>query len=930
MKKLKRLLALVIAMAMAVALAMPAMAAPPTADSKGTITVNSPIMGAEYFAYQIFKMTLDDDTNPTAFSYSISKDDPFFTAVWDYTNKGTEHLILTGVTSTKLGTPVGDVEYGEYTVTAAADFLDDSTNADVQAFGKAMQTAYNGMTADQKARVTEYKPTYEAGTTEVTKATAEAITFENLPYGYYLITNNYDDPSSRVEVVLENGTDGEADYYKETLTKDSTTAEIEAAATGYATAKYPDLDAAKAYVEANGDLFEKTWNDMSNNERQKVLDDLRASTKADAIAKVNAAIEAAKSDDNAQDGTTKARLIFIDSTTPNGVINEKNEYEKWDVPVNPDGHADLPNIPEHDEPKGGKNIIVGYKDAPTNKEPIYADTAEFAIGDDVHYQLSINAVNFERTEGNQPESVKQIKEYVIADYQNKNMVFDEAQGLKVTIVKKDRDGNAVETLAGPIDYTKWVKKGYFFTNKDLKDLGDGDEVFGKGTGGIVIPWVEKVTKDTAGFDTMKNLTKNTVFKPNPEVAAKDELADTDKVEEWFKNNEDGKFYKKIPVSFERPAGVIKAGDKMIINGLAYDVEEGPKVTIDGVVYTIGEKYLLDPTGKQLQAKTNDGELIWETEDVYFHSLYPDDVTILVDYHMTLTDTATIDGKGNKNFSQFGVDYVEEGDRNYEYTKDHTPQDNPPEKPKQPDEKKERDDATVKTYAIAIKKVDENGNKLVGAEFQIRGVKQVTQKSDGWYKVEKYDHTDNNYYQVANLKTDKNGLLVVDGFQTKWELDVMETKAPDGYNRLTQPVQVKPVNTGTDATNTTTTITYDENGEVTATTTETVYKKNGTVIGKTVKVNNQITYYQGEDTKLADKAAFDALFSENTDLLDPTKAKEAIVAKTDAAIAELQVINQKGTELPSTGGIGTTIFYVVGAILVIGAGVVLITKRRMDA
>jgi len=43
-----------------------------------------------------------------------------------------------------------------------------------------------------------------------------------------------------------------------------------------------------------------------------------------------------------------------------------------------------------------------------------------------------------------------------------------------------------------------------------------------------------------------------------------------------------------------------------------------------------------------------------------------------------------------------------------------------------------------------------------------------------------------------------------------------------------------------------------------------------------------------------------------------------------------VVNLAGTELPSTGGIGTTIFYVVGAILVIGAGVVLITKRRMEA
>lgn len=42
-----------------------------------------------------------------------------------------------------------------------------------------------------------------------------------------------------------------------------------------------------------------------------------------------------------------------------------------------------------------------------------------------------------------------------------------------------------------------------------------------------------------------------------------------------------------------------------------------------------------------------------------------------------------------------------------------------------------------------------------------------------------------------------------------------------------------------------------------------------------------------------------------------------------------VINNSGSLLPSTGGIGTTIFYVVGAILVIGAGVMLVVKKRMS-
>lgn len=43
--------------------------------------------------------------------------------------------------------------------------------------------------------------------------------------------------------------------------------------------------------------------------------------------------------------------------------------------------------------------------------------------------------------------------------------------------------------------------------------------------------------------------------------------------------------------------------------------------------------------------------------------------------------------------------------------------------------------------------------------------------------------------------------------------------------------------------------------------------------------------------------------------------------------EGSIINQKGSSLPSTGGIGTTMFYVGGGVLVAGAGVILITKKR---
>ena len=50
---------------------------------------------------------------------------------------------------------------------------------------------------------------------------------------------------------------------------------------------------------------------------------------------------------------------------------------------------------------------------------------------------------------------------------------------------------------------------------------------------------------------------------------------------------------------------------------------------------------------------------------------------------------------------------------------------------------------------------------------------------------------------------------------------------------------------------------------------------------------------------------------------------------DTGIFAQDVINQSGSLLPSTGGIGTTIFYVLGGILVVGACVLLVVRKRMS-
>ena len=53
------------------------------------------------------------------------------------------------------------------------------------------------------------------------------------------------------------------------------------------------------------------------------------------------------------------------------------------------------------------------------------------------------------------------------------------------------------------------------------------------------------------------------------------------------------------------------------------------------------------------------------------------------------------------------------------------------------------------------------------------------------------------------------------------------------------------------------------------------------------------------------------------------------SSTNDGSLSADVVNQSGATLPETGGMGTTIFYLLGGILVVGAGILLITRRRMS-
>lgn len=192
---------------------------------------------------------------------------------------------------------------------------------------------------------------------------------------------------------------------------------------------------------------------------------------------------------------------------------------------------------------------------------------------------------------------------------------------------------------------------------------------------------------------------------------------------------------------------------------------------------------------------------------------------------------------------------------------------------QPDPDGIEKNETIFTYAIALKKVNNKGVALPGAVFQFPFyVKPAADTTDGAYI---YAGTTAREGLTNQITTPASGVIVVKGVASG-NYEITEFKAPDGYNKLTTPVTVEAVKTGETSTHT---IVYlDENGKIT---------------------------------------------NETTNVTEVKVDIDAIAAKP------VVVVNKAGTELPSTGGMGTTVFYVLGAVLVLGAVVLLVTKKRMS-
>lgn len=185
-----------------------------------------------------------------------------------------------------------------------------------------------------------------------------------------------------------------------------------------------------------------------------------------------------------------------------------------------------------------------------------------------------------------------------------------------------------------------------------------------------------------------------------------------------------------------------------------------------------------------------------------------------------------------------------------------------------------DKVIVFTYELDVNKVDgqDDSKKLENAKFKL-----LNSDQSAYAKVDsnsKFIGWTSNEADATELVSDEHGLFKVIGLDDGTYF-LKETLAPSGYNTLTDLIRlVISANTS--------------NGQ--------------TGSGKTTELTTiDVT-------------------------VDNDSAKNGTVATGTVSIT---VENNQGTTLPGTGGIGTTIFYVIGGGLMVAAAILLITKKRME-
>lgn len=275
-----------------------------------------------------------------------------------------------------------------------------------------------------------------------------------------------------------------------------------------------------------------------------------------------------------------------------------------------------------------------------------------------------------------------------------------------------------------------------------------------------------------------------------------------------------------------------------------------------------------------------------------------DTEVILTYTATLNENAVIAGDGNPN----DVKLSYSNDPNNSGDGSTTPPENPDKPvPEHPTGETPKVEVVTYTTELTILKTDEDNKFLPGVEFTLTGngvnivlvtEETFTEAADGTYwklKDGTYtttaptvadDETDNSAdYADVNTKYTKTTNVVAKG-NGQTETKVVGTVQADG------------------------TVTFKGLGAGEYTITET----------KTLPGYNTI-----------DPITFTLTFDAKTKTFASNNDKVTVGSDN---MLDTSIVNQKGSLLPSTGGIGTTIFYIVGAILVIGAGVILVAKKRM--
>ena len=173
-----------------------------------------------------------------------------------------------------------------------------------------------------------------------------------------------------------------------------------------------------------------------------------------------------------------------------------------------------------------------------------------------------------------------------------------------------------------------------------------------------------------------------------------------------------------------------------------------------------------------------------------------------------------------------------------------------------------------TYKLEVDKTD-GTNPLPGAEFTLE---KYIKSADG-----------GTWTPLALIKNTAGTIFTFDGLDDGF-YRITETATPAGYNSI-DPIYFTVV------------------AEHTATL-DTLVVKQADSEGKVLDTDKATAAFNVTLTKVGDGK--------------------------DAGLIDTEVVNNQGSTLPSTGGIGTTLFYIGGGILVLAAVILLVTKRRMNA